>query len=219
MRWRFIPRKGFGHLSSDPFCGRIAGDCDPDHSPPGVTKNHEPIEQSERDRADNEQVDRSDSCGVIAQERFPALRPQSPGPDHISSDRRLADLDPEHQQLAMDPWRFPVGFSLLMRRISARSSPSILGLPPHCRDFQRQYARNPRRCQRSTLSGLTMTIASSSDGNRRYSHTRTSRSTLRSRTRVGDLRVNTSSCWLGRRFRPHATHGRPTSRGARARSD
>ena len=30
------------------------------------------------------------------------------------------------------------GFSLLIRRISARSSPSILGLPPRRQDFQRQ---------------------------------------------------------------------------------
>jgi hypothetical protein len=34
-----------------------------------------------------EEAYRNDSGGVIAQERFPALRPQSPGPDHISSDR------------------------------------------------------------------------------------------------------------------------------------
>jgi hypothetical protein len=65
----------------------------------------------------------------------------------------------------------------------------------HRRRILKAYARNPRRCQRSKVSGFTMMIASSSDGNRRYSHTRTSRSTLRSRTRAGNLRLNSSSCW------------------------
>ena len=30
-------------------------------------------------------------------------------------------------------------------------------------DFHRQYSRNPSRCHRTTVSGLTMTTASSSD--------------------------------------------------------
>lgn len=73
--------------------------------------------------------------------------------------------------------------SLLRIAISAQSSRSILGRPPRHRDFQRQYARKPRRCQRSTVSGLTMTMASKIDGKTRYSHTRTRRSMFRNRTR------------------------------------
>jgi hypothetical protein len=34
---------------------------------------HQAIEQLERDRADDEQIDRSDSGGVIAKKRLPAL--------------------------------------------------------------------------------------------------------------------------------------------------
>jgi hypothetical protein len=86
-----------------------------------------------------------------------------------------------------------VGFSRLIRRINARSSRSILGLPPRRQDFQRQYARKPRRCQRSTVSGFTMTMVSNSDGNSRYNQTRIRRSMFRSRTR-GRRRLNTSSC-------------------------
>src|SRR5579864_3293827 len=56
------------------------------------------------------------------------------------------------------------GFSRLIRRISARISQSILGRPTTWRGFQRQQARKPRRCQRSTVSGWTMMIASRSDG-------------------------------------------------------
>ena len=87
------------------------------------------------------------------------------------------------------------GFSLLIRRISARSSRLILGLSPRRQDLQRQYSRKPRRCQRSTVSGFTMTMASNTDGNNRYNQTSIKRSMFRSRSRAGDLRFSTSSCW------------------------
>ena len=45
------------------------------------------------------------------------------------------------------------GFSMLICRISARSSVSICGRPPNERDFQRQYRRKPARCQRTSVSG------------------------------------------------------------------
>jgi hypothetical protein len=102
-------------------------------------------------------------------------------------------------------------FSRLIWRISARSSRSILGLPPRRQDSQRQYARNPRRCQRSTVSGFTMTMASTTDGNSRDCHTKIRRSTFRKRTHFRDLRLNTSNCW--RRTRISA------SRAGRAESD
>jgi hypothetical protein len=107
-------------------------------------------------------------------------------PDHISANGRFTDIDAEHQQLAMDPRCSRVGSSLLIRRISARSSGSILGLPPRRQDFQRQYARKPRRCQRSSVSGLTMMIASSNDWNSRDNQTSFRRSTFRSRILADD---------------------------------
>jgi hypothetical protein len=85
------------------------------------------------------------------------------------------------------------GFSRLIRRISARISQSILGRPTTWRGFQRQQARKPRRCQRSTVSGWTMMIASRSDGYSQYSHTNSKRSMFHSLTRVGDLRRRTTS--------------------------
>jgi hypothetical protein len=48
------------------------------------------------------------------------------------------DLYPEHQQFAVDPRCSHCLFSLLIRRISARGSQSLLGLPPRRQDFQRQ---------------------------------------------------------------------------------
>lgn len=56
----------------------------------------------------------------------------------------LSDLEPEHQQFAMDPAMRPK--SLLIRRINSRRPRSIFGRPVLLRDFQRQNALNPSRC-------------------------------------------------------------------------
>src|ERR1700737_842728 len=48
------------------------------------------------------------------------------------------------------------GFSKLILRIRSRTSLAIRGRPPSGRDFHRQYAAKPIRCQRTTVSGLTM---------------------------------------------------------------
>ena len=64
----------------------------------------------------------------------------------------------------------------LIRRISARSSPSIFGRPPRERDFHRQYRRKPARCQRTRVSGRTIVMALRTDGNHRYSVTKNKRS-------------------------------------------
>ena len=92
------------------------------------------------------------------------------------------------------------GFSRPIRRISARISESICGRPPMWRDLKCQYARKPRRCQRITVSGWTMMIASSSDGYSRYSHTISKRSMFYSLTRDGDLRRRITRRWRRMRF-------------------
>ncbi|MGZ9151570.1 MAG: hypothetical protein ACXW4C_12045, partial [Nitrospira sp.] len=46
-----------------------------------------------------------------------------------------------------------------------RSSAETFGLPTRLRDRQRQYARNPARCQRMTVSGLTIATAPRTEGN------------------------------------------------------
>jgi cation diffusion facilitator CzcD-associated flavoprotein CzcO len=44
----------------------------------------------------------------------------------------------EHEQFSVDARRPPSGFSMLIRRISARRSVSICGRPPNGGDFHRQ---------------------------------------------------------------------------------
>jgi hypothetical protein len=91
------------------------------------------------------------------------------------------------------------GFSRLTFRTSSRMSRSIFGRPPTERDFQRQHARNPRRCHRITVSGLTITIASKRDGKSRDKQTKIKRSMFRSRTRARDL-LRAITCWRRRMF-------------------
>jgi len=45
---------------------------------------------------------------------------------------------------------------MLISRIRRRISSGTVGRPPRRLDFQRQYNRNPARCQRTTVSGLTI---------------------------------------------------------------
>ena len=51
------------------------------------------------------------------------------------------------------------GLARLMSRINWRISSGTFGLPPRRRDFHRQNKRKPARCQRMTVSGLTITKA------------------------------------------------------------
>src|SRR5258707_15723433 len=50
-----------------------------------------------------------------------------------------------------------VGFSATMRKINFRTSPDSLFLPTCFLTFEikLQYSRNPARCQRTTVSGVT----------------------------------------------------------------
>jgi hypothetical protein len=62
-----------------------------------VAKDYQAIEQLERDRAYDEQIQRSDAGGVIAQKGLSTLGWWSPAPDHISADGRFSDFDPKYQ--------------------------------------------------------------------------------------------------------------------------
>ena len=59
------------------------------------------------------------------------------------------------------------GLSWLIVRINSRMSAGTAGLPTRRRDFHRQYRRKPLRCQRTSVSGLKTTAASSKEGNSR----------------------------------------------------
>jgi hypothetical protein len=62
------------------------------------------VEQFERDRANYEQIDGRDTGSVIAQRSLPTSRRWSTAQDHTPAYGRFSDLDPKHQQFAVDLW-------------------------------------------------------------------------------------------------------------------
>src|SRR5246500_1310275 len=65
--------------------------------------------------------------------------------------------------LRSSPWILGAphnGLAMLISRINRRISNSTVGLPQQRRDFLRQYDLKPARCQRMTVSGLTIVNAS-----------------------------------------------------------
>ena len=86
------------------------------------------------------------------------------------------------------------GLARLTSRMSRRISSSAFGRPPRGFDFQRHQSRKPARCQRITVSGLTMVRASSTLGATRYSTDNMNRSTLRNAGLAGTFRCSTLSC-------------------------
>src|SRR6266851_5666501 len=88
---------------------------------------------------------------------------------------------------------------LAIRRIRSRTSLDAGGRPGPC-DFQRQKRRKPRRCQRRTVSGRTMTRTWAQCAQTSESHAQKILSALLSRSRLGLARRRTASCWRRARF-------------------
>jgi transposase len=88
-----------------------------------------------------------------------------------------------------------VGFSRAMRLTVSKTLESSRGRPKReTRLRQRQYRRNPARCQRTTVSGCTTISASVQRSQRQRSATQNRRSRRLMRGR-GRRRLSTASCW------------------------
>jgi hypothetical protein len=139
---------------------------------------------------------------MVAKKGLPSLARRSPAPSHILGNRRLPDLD-SMPSLSSSPWILGApqsGLAMLTSRINCLTSIGTFGRPPRGRDFHRQYKRKPARCQRMTVSGLTIAKALSTPGAKPYSPTSTNRSILPSIGRFGNLRCKISSWWRGARI-------------------
>jgi hypothetical protein len=91
--------------------------------------------------------------------------------------------------------RLSTAIALIRAMVSAGS----LGSCAVVRDFRFQNSWNPWRCQRSTVSGLTMSSASFHHCNRLASRTTRTRSERVKRGRLTE-RLRTRSCWRSRAF-------------------
>jgi hypothetical protein len=84
------------------------------------------------------------ACGNLSRDRccgyVKGMTPRHPAPNC-----GLADLDAELEQFPVDAGRAHNGLALLIPRIKSRISVPILGRPGQ-RDRQRQWSRNPLRC-------------------------------------------------------------------------
>src|ERR1700739_803627 len=133
-----IPRKCFSYLTCNPFGRGICCDVDPDEVSPFEPDDDEGIEQVENDSWDNEQVPSGNIWRVVVQEGSP---PWPGGARRITMYLATLDCATSNPSLSSSPWMRGApqsGFSMLIRRISARSSVSICGRPARRRDFQRQ---------------------------------------------------------------------------------
>src|SRR5665213_300231 len=132
---------------------------------------------------------------MVAKKRLPSLRRRSPPPRHILGNRRLPDIDAELEKFAVNSWGAPERVATLMSRIRCRTSGGVFGRPPRDLDLHRQYERKPARCQRITVSGLTIAKALNTPGAKPYSLANISRSMLPRIGRFGDLRRRILSWW------------------------
>jgi hypothetical protein len=83
-------------------------------------------------------------------------------------------------------------FSVATRRMRARTSASMRGLPGRRRGRRRQHPRNPSRCQRATVAGWTRTRASCQRGYQRRMDSHSNRSAELKRR---SARPRTPSWW------------------------
>src|SRR5258708_4832032 len=92
--------------------------------------------------------------------------------------------------------------------MSCRISSGVFGRPLRGLDFQRQYARKPARCQRITVSGLTIFKASSTPGASRYNPAN------RFTSQHVELMTKRQYLYLQRRSRPEQSDQRQPNQAA-----
>jgi hypothetical protein len=78
-----------------------------------------------------------------------------PDAGHIAGHRALGDDVAELQEFPVDPRSAYVAFSRTISRMRRRISARVVGRP--AKDPRHQKRRNARRCQATTVSGLTRT--------------------------------------------------------------
>jgi hypothetical protein len=164
--------------------------------PPGPDLDHKcDIKALECDRAvDMKEVLSQQRGGVGAQEGTPGLVAVHWRRDAMSTqdlaDGRGRDPVSEPTQLALDAYYSPAGFSRASRRINATSSSGIGGRPGDL--GWRHFAAAMRRCQRSSVPGVTIRRARSGFGRTRASAASTARS-LQDRLGLGVARRTTAT--------------------------
>src|SRR5258707_5822732 len=117
-------------------------------------------------RRNHKEINRRNPLHMIAKEGLPRLQWAIAPRHHVDRNRGLGDLDAQFEQLAMNLGSAPERVlkthssdKVAHRFADQRSAPERTGLP--------SPAAKPIRCQRTTVSRLTMVTASRMRGQRR----------------------------------------------------
>ena len=144
-------------------------DVEMQDTPAIVADNKETVEDAERDRGHGEEVHRRNRFPVMLKKRAPTLG--WPGisrrPLHPAGDGSLGDVKAQHEKLA----------------VNARSTPG----------WVLRHSRNPARCQRTTVSGVTTRRDFFQSDQNRHASTQKSLSKGKS-VGLACLRFSTASC-------------------------
>ncbi|MCU1335391.1 MAG: hypothetical protein JWO19_972 [Bryobacterales bacterium] len=159
---RMITGECFTQLLLGPFRAGVIGDVDVQDSAPAQFHENEYIKDTESGRHHDEEVTSHNSLGVIAHEGQPALAGigLSAGTlgqilTHRAGRNRIPSFSFNSLAMCLSP---QVGFSRAIWRINAWRSFGRRGRPVG-QDFHRQKRRNPLRCHRISVSGLSTTKA------------------------------------------------------------
>ena len=152
-----VKREGVEQLAPCPFRGWMLSDVDVADVAAAVIQDYEAVEDSEGGRGDSEEIDSDRSTEVVVEERPPGLRGWRR--ERTGMYRATVDWPTENPSFSSSPWILGAPQFGLARAISAmrrRRAASFRGRPNGTRDFHFQKRRKPCRCQRTTVSGLTM---------------------------------------------------------------
>ena len=103
-----------------------------------VPQDPKSIQQPKRDRRDDEQAYRCNAVGMIAKERLPALWRGPPSLRHVFCNCGLADIDPELEQFAVNPWRSPQRIRTAHLENELANVRGVFGRPTRRPDSPRQ---------------------------------------------------------------------------------
>ena len=197
-RWLLLERPGkLASLLGDPGAGRVRGAADKVYAPAVELDEEQHIEPLQRDRLDGEEIDREHALCLRSQKGTPgqpdafAGRAESRLAQDLRDGRRR-DGDAEPVQLARDPLVAPARVLPRQPQHQLAISSPIGGRPLRLEYVQRRATR--RRCQRSSVAGVTRSDRQRDRGNNRLAAARKTRSVIVSCGRLVCRRSTESSC-------------------------
>ncbi len=106
---RRVPWERFHQLLSGPFCGRMRGDVEMEHTSPIMSQDHQDEQNSKRQRRYDEEIECNRLIEMVGEEALPGWRRIGRSPWHVLGNGGLTDIDPKLQEFAVDSRCAPQG--------------------------------------------------------------------------------------------------------------